>query len=207
MCCTSVTRSASLHTHHKQGQDSQHWACTTSSALSRNHQLVLFLQVEQQYSDDEPQDLQAQQTSESQAQASNAAMTQHETHSPSAAESLHIASEEPVSIATRQFDGEDSIAEQQNQAETSAQPDAETEDGVDEAYVMAYLGRHCCSQPMAASQEGQDAMCGGTMTPVGIHGDVYACNMCSHERLESERVAELERAHEEVAAKEGNELQ
>lgn len=73
-----------------------------------------------------------------------------------------------------------------------------TEEGeVDEAYVMAYLGRHMCPQEVQSAHM-SGAACGGTMTPVGVHGDTYVCNMCDFERSESERIAELSRTFQEV---------
>ncbi len=83
------------------------------------------------------------------------------------------------------------------------EPDTEAEvNGVDEAYIMAYLGRHVCPQDLP-STDGQEVACGGTMTPVGVRGDVYACNMCNFERKESERVAELERMYQTVTNEAG----
>ena len=94
---------------------------------------------------------------------------------------------------------EEGLAERQDEeASGIEEEDDGSEDAIDEAYVMAYLGRHCCSQTTSAKKDSESAVCGGTMTPVGIHGDVYACNMCGHERLESERVAELERLYDSM---------
>ena len=82
-------------------------------------------------------------------------------------------------------------------------PDLDAEEAVtrtgevDEAYVMAYLGRHMCPQEVGSSAEG--GVCGGAMTPVGVHGDTYACNMCGFERSESERIAELARTFQAVS--------
>ena len=78
------------------------------------------------------------------------------------------------------------------------QSDSEEYEVPDEAYVMAYLGRHVCPQEAPSVGE-EEAACGGTMTPVGVHGDTYACNMCGFERLESERVAQLEKMYQAVA--------
>ena len=80
----------------------------------------------------------------------------------------------------------------------SAEDSAEDYEVPDEAYIMAYLGRHVCPQELPAANEEEEA-CGGTMTPVGVHGDTYACNMCGFERLESERLAELEKMYQAVA--------
>lgn len=72
--------------------------------------------------------------------------------------------------------------------------DTESEDGeADEAYVMAYLGRHMCPQELQSG-----VACGGSMTPVGVHGDTYVCNMCDFERSETERIAELARTFQSV---------
>lgn len=75
--------------------------------------------------------------------------------------------------------------------------DGTEEDEVDEAYVMAYLGRHLCPQEVQSAHM-SGAACGGTMTPVGVHGDTYVCNMCDFERSEIERIAELSRTFQEV---------
>jgi len=80
----------------------------------------------------------------------------------------------------------------------SAEDSAEDYEVPDEAYIMAYLGRHVCPQELLTANEEEEA-CGGTMTPVGVHGDTYACNMCGFERLESERLAELEKMYQAVA--------
>ena len=80
----------------------------------------------------------------------------------------------------------------------SAEDSAEDYEVPDEAYIMAYLGRHVCPQELPTADEEEEA-CGGTMTPVGVHGDTYACNMCGFERLESERLAELEKMYQAVA--------
>ncbi|DBB01084.1 hypothetical protein WJX77_011591 [Trebouxia sp. C0004] len=80
----------------------------------------------------------------------------------------------------------------------SAEDSAEDHEVPDEAYIMAYLGRHVCPQELPAANE-EEGVCGGTMTPVGVHGDAYACNMCGFERLESERLAELEKMYQAVA--------
>ncbi len=80
----------------------------------------------------------------------------------------------------------------------SAEDSAEEYEVPDEAYIMAYLGRHVCSQELPIAN-GEEEACGGTMTPVGVHGDTYACNMCGFERLESERLAELEKMYQAVA--------
>jgi len=80
----------------------------------------------------------------------------------------------------------------------SAEDSAEDYEVPDEAYIMAYLGRHVCPQELPIANEEEEA-CGGTMTPVGVHGDTYACNMCGFERLESERLAELEKMYQAVA--------
>ena len=79
----------------------------------------------------------------------------------------------------------------------AAVDDGTEEDEVDEAYVMAYLGRHMCPQEVQSAHM-SGAACGGTMTPVGVHGDTYVCNMCDFERSESERIAELSRTFQEV---------
>ena len=76
--------------------------------------------------------------------------------------------------------------------------DGNEEAEVDEAYVMAYLGRHMCPQEMHSAHM-SGAACGGTMTPVGVHGDTYVCNMCDFERSESERIAELSRTFQEMS--------
>ena len=94
---------------------------------------------------------------------------------------------------------EESSERQDEGANGDEEEDLDSEGAIDEAYVMAYLGRHCCSQTIVARTDSGGAVCGGTMTPVGIHGDVYACNMCGHEHLESERVAELERLYHSMA--------
>ena len=80
----------------------------------------------------------------------------------------------------------------------SAEDSAEDYEVPDEAYIMAYLGRHVCSQELPTAN-GDEEACGGTMTPVGVHGDTYACNMCGFERLESERLGELEKMYQAVA--------
>jgi len=80
----------------------------------------------------------------------------------------------------------------------SAEDSAEEYEVPDEAYIMAYLGRHVCPQELRTAN-GKEEACGGTMTPVGVHGDTYACNMCGFERLESERLAELEKMYQAVA--------
>lgn len=80
----------------------------------------------------------------------------------------------------------------------SAEDSAEEYEVPDEAYIMAYLGRHVCPQELPRADEEEEA-CGGTMTPVGVHGDTYACNMCGFERLELERLAELEKMYQAVA--------
>ncbi len=80
----------------------------------------------------------------------------------------------------------------------SAEDSAEDYEVPDEAYIMAYLGRHVCPQDLPTAN-GEEEACGGTMTPVGVHGDTYACNMCGFERLESERLAELEKMYQAVA--------
>ncbi len=80
----------------------------------------------------------------------------------------------------------------------SAEDSAEEYEVPDEAYIMAYLGRHVCPQELPTAN-GEEEACGGTMTPVGVYGDTYACNMCGFERLESERLAELEKMYQAVA--------
>ena len=80
----------------------------------------------------------------------------------------------------------------------SAEDSAEEYEVPDEAYIMAYLGRHVCPQELPTAN-GEEEACGGTMTPVGVYGDTYACNMCGFEQLESERLAELEKMYQAVA--------
>ena len=70
---------------------------------------------------------------------------------------------------------------------------------VDEAYVMAYLGRHMCPQEVQCGDMSRE-VCGGSMTPVGALGDTYVCNMCDFERSESERIAELSRTFQEISS-------
>ena len=87
-----------------------------------------------------------------------------------------------------------------DQCGDATDPDADhcSEDGeVDEAYVMAYLGRHMCPQEVQSADVSGGA-CGGTMTPVGVHGDTYVCNMCDFERSEQGRIAELARTFQEI---------
>ena len=120
---------------------------------------------------------------------------------------------------TPQRQQEANEGEQGHQEGDEGQADSKTYNGVDEAYVMAYLGRHVCPQELPLANKGQntackgqesiaegeelvsegETACGGTMAPVGIHGDLYTCNMCNCERLESDRVAELERVFQAVA--------
>lgn len=70
---------------------------------------------------------------------------------------------------------------------------SEAADGqVDEAYVMAYLDRHMCDKALQSADQ-DETIYGGDMTLVGVHGDTYACNMCSFERGGTERVAGQER--------------
>lgn len=91
-------------------------------------------------------------------------------------------------------DAAEQHASQSGDGNDPAAVDAETEDGeADEAYVMAYLGRHMCPQEVQSG-----VACGGSMTPVGVHGDTYVCNMCDFERSETERVAELARTFQFV---------
>ena len=80
------------------------------------------------------------------------------------------------------------------------------DDEVDEAYVRAYVGRHMCPQEAVSADE-EGGVCGGAMTPVGVHGDTYVCNMCGYERSESERVAELAQTFHDVSeeVRQGNE--
>ena len=91
-----------------------------------------------------------------------------------------------------------------NRSSVQDEPDADAmetqaaDDKVDEPYVMAYLGRHMCPQTGGpADEEGE--VCGGAMTPVGVHGDTYVCNMCGFERSESERVAQLAQTFQDVS--------
>lgn len=95
---------------------------------------------------------------------------------------------DPAVVDTGTGDGE------ADEASDPGVADAETGDGeVDEAYVMAYVGRHMCPQELQSG-----VACGGTMTPVGVYGDTYVCNMCDFERSETERIAELARTFQAV---------
>ena len=164
---------------------------------------MLFLQVEQQYSDDD-NDAKADTPAASQsdpAASRSGSHTDHDKAEASDATADHSShSSAHISLQETDTSHEELAAGlQEEDASRIAEEDDESADAVDEAYVMAYLGRHCCSQSVGSQKESEDAICGGTMTPVGIHGDMYACNMCGHERLESERIAELEEINDRVA--------
>lgn len=73
-------------------------------------------------------------------------------------------------------------------------------DGMDAAYIMAFLDRHVCPQELPASVAAEFSMCGGTMAPSQPDSDVYECNMCGYNRRESERIAELEQTYLQVQA-------
>ena len=101
----------------------------------------------------------------------------------------------------KQKERQTAAVEQQNDpcaSSTDAVYGGNEEEEVDEAYVMAYLGRHMCPQEVQSAHM-SGAACGGTMTPVGVHGDIYVCNMCDFERSESERIAELSRTFQEIS--------
>ena len=72
--------------------------------------------------------------------------------------------------------------------------------GMDTAYIMAFLDRHVCPQELPANVAAEVSMCGGTMAPEQLDGDVYECNMCGYKRCESERIAELEQTYLQVQA-------
>lgn len=91
-----------------------------------------------------------------------------------------------------------SLAERQDDQSGDGTTADVVEEAVDEAYIMAYLGRHMCPQEVQSAHMSGEA-CGGTMTPVGVHGDTYVCNMCDYERSESERIAELSRMFQEIS--------
>ena len=67
-----------------------------------------------------------------------------------------------------------------------------SEAAVDEAYVMAYLGRHMCHKALQSADQ-DEKIYGGAMTLVGLRGETYACNKCSLERSKTERVDGQER--------------
>ena len=102
---------------------------------------------------------------------------------------------------TKQKDRQNAAEQGDDQCGDGSSADAVddgNEEAVDEAYVMAYLDRHMCPQEVQSAHMSGEA-CGGTMTPIGVHGDTYVCNMCDFERSESERIAELSRMFQEVS--------
>lgn len=153
-----------------------------------------FLQVEQQYTDDDSQGGSAEAASSSQAAASSSQAAVHGSAAHGTAEAC-LQDQEGWPGAGP------GLPESHAELHSTADEGEGTGD-VDGAYIMAYLSRHCCYQQSGMSETGEAAVCGGTMTPVGVHGSVYACNMCGHERLESERISELEKMHEAVTAEE-----
>lgn len=86
---------------------------------------------------------------------------------------------------------------------TNLQTDVAVDDGVDAAYIMAFLDRHVCPQELPTATSTESSLCGGTVAPCELKSDVYECNMCGHTRHESKRVADLEEAYLAIQAEEG----
>lgn len=84
--------------------------------------------------------------------------------------------------------------------DSNAQNAVTDDEGVDEAYIMAYLDRHVCDQEFSIGSDNNAMICGGTMAPCGVNSDEYECNMCGYTRSEAERIAKLERMYLEVTA-------
>ena len=86
---------------------------------------------------------------------------------------------------------------------TNLQTGVVVDDGVDAAYIMAFLDRHVCPQELPTGISTEASLCGGTMAPCEPKSDVYECNMCGHTRHESQRIADLEEAYLAIQAEEG----
>ena len=85
---------------------------------------------------------------------------------------------------------------------TNLHTDVAVDDGVDAAYIMAFLDRHVCHQELPTGRSTEASLCGGTMAPCELKSDVYECNMCGHTRHESKRIADLEEAYLAIQAEE-----
>lgn len=130
------------------------------------------------------------------AKANNAGFStaQHETSEHSCASDAGATTQQKERQGAAERQGDQCI----DGTTANAVDDGNEEEEVDEAYVMAYLGRHMCPQEVQSGDMSGE-VCGGTMTPVGVHGDTYVCNMCDFERNESERIAELSRTFQEIS--------
>ena len=172
------------------------------------------LQVEQHWSDDTSNE---EDSSTSIPEASGQLQDERSRDSDNAAEQQHAprhmqTSETSAVDYKEQTDKPDQEQQHPNygsgkdELDAGAMDSQSPDDEVDEAYVMAYLGRHMCPQEAVSADE-EGGVCGGAMTPVGVHGDTYVCNMCGYERSESERVAELAQTFHDVSeeVRQGNE--